>query len=72
MFSSANLFSKPMSHAMPSGKPGEGSKESLTIGIRASGRGLTWNFVSGRESESWGNEYGDFGTYLVRVNHLAW
>jgi hypothetical protein len=42
----ASLFSKPMSQAMPEGRPGEGSRESLTIGMRAWGRGLTWNLVS--------------------------
>ena len=37
-----------MSQAMPRGRPGEGSRESLTMGMRAWGRGLTWNFVSGQ------------------------
>jgi hypothetical protein len=36
---------------MPKGRPGAGSRESLTMGMRACGRGLTWNFVSGNESE---------------------
>jgi len=36
-----------MSQEMPYGKPGEASRESLTIGIRACGKVLTWNLVSG-------------------------
>ena len=36
---------------MPEGKPGEGSRESLTIGMRAWGRGLTWNLVSEIQNE---------------------
>ena len=56
---------------MPSGNPGEGSRESLTIGIRASGKGLTWNFVSAR---TWSGERQrvDIWAHLVRVGHLAW
>jgi hypothetical protein len=46
VFSRASRFSKPISQAIPSGRPGEGSKDNFTIGIRAWGRGLTWNFVS--------------------------
>ena len=46
MFSSANRFSNPISHAIPRGRPGEGSRESLTIGMRAWGSGFTWNLVS--------------------------
>ena len=47
MFSKASLFSKPISQAIPRGNPGEGSRDSFTIGIRACGKGLTWNLVSG-------------------------
>ena len=46
VFSKASRFSNPISHAMPRGRPGEGSKDSLTMGIRANGNGLTWNLVS--------------------------
>ena len=50
MFSSANRFSNPMSHAIPSGRPGDGSRESLTMGMRAWGNGFTWNLVSEGEN----------------------
>ena len=43
-----------MSQAMPRGRPGEGSRESLTMGMRAWGRGLTWNFVSGQRGRDQG------------------
>lgn len=42
MFSIANLFSMPISQAMPKGRAEEGARVSLRIGIRAFGRGLTW------------------------------
>jgi hypothetical protein len=32
VFSSASRFSKPMSHAIPNGRPGEGRSESLMMG----------------------------------------
>lgn len=51
VFSSANLFSKPISQAIPRGRPGDGSRDNFTIGMRAWGKGLTWNFVSREESE---------------------
>lgn len=39
-----------MSQAIPSGRPGDGSRESLTMGMRAWGNGFTWNLVSEDEN----------------------
>lgn len=49
MFSSASRFSNPISQAIPRGRPGEGSRESFTMGMRACGSGLTWNLVSEKD-----------------------
>jgi len=46
VFSNANLFSNPMSHAIPNGRPGDGLRVSLMIGILALGNGLTSKLVS--------------------------
>lgn len=42
VFSKANRFSNPISHAIPKGNSSEGGMDSLIIGIRALGSVLTW------------------------------
>lgn len=71
MFSSASLFSKPISQAIPRGKPGDGSSESLTIGIRACGRGFTWNLVSVILGQVHEAEERIYDAYHAREGHLA-